>query len=88
MKVYIAIQEALDENDSCEIIAVNENREIVDSIVLDYFGINPNKKYINPAEYLGFTKSDYDDFDDFVGIYKFKDEDRLETVKLYHKKVN
>ena len=89
MKVYIAVQEPIDQDDFYEIIYVGSNRENVDFNVLDYFGINPDKKYTMPSEYLGFTNCDCEYLDGFIGTYNFKENDRKhEKVSLYYRIVN
>ena len=89
IKVYIAVQEPKDPDDSYEIIYVGSNREDVDFNVLDYFGINPNVNYAESAEYLGFIDNDCEYLDGFLGTYSFKETDgQLEKVSLYYRNIN
>jgi hypothetical protein len=57
---------------------------------MDWFGINPNKNYSQPAECLGFTKIEYRETPgDFVGFWKFKTDDGIESrVNLWCKTLN
>ena len=89
MKVYIAIQEPRDQDDSYEIIYTGLSRENVDFNVLDYFGINPNVNYAESASYLGFIDCDCEYLDGFLGTYNFKETDgQLEKVSLYYRNIN
>ena len=88
MLVYVAILRDL-ELLSDEVMTVQSNREDVDSFVMDYFGISNTKEYSKPAEYLGFTKIGYSEFeDDLVGYYSFDDGDGIEKVYLFGKILN
>jgi hypothetical protein len=66
--VYVAIDEDGD------VLHVNESRDALEYFVMDCFGINPDRKYNQPDECLGFTRIEYSEFeDDLVGYWKFKD---------------
>ena len=57
-----------------EVLTVQTNFDKLEEWVKDYFGINPNKEYANPAEYLGFTKIKYSEFEDpLYGYLSFKE---------------
>ena len=57
-----------------EVLIVQTNFDKLEEWVKDYFGINPNKEYTNPAEYLGFTKIEYSEFEDSLyGYFSFKE---------------
>ena len=83
--VYVAI----DEEDG-DVLCVNTSRDELEEFVMDYFGINPNKNYSQPAECLGFTKIEYRESPgDFEGFWKFKGDDNIESrVNLWCKTLN
>ena len=83
--VYVAI----DEEDG-DVLCVNTSRAELEAFVMDYFGINPNKNYSQPAECLGFTKIEYREIPgDYEGYWKFKTDDNIESrVNLWCKTLN
>ena len=86
--VYVAILRDL-ELSSDDVLTVQTNRENVDKIVKDYFGISNTKEYGKPAKYLGFTKIEYSEFeDDLIGYYSFDDGAGIEKVYLFNKILN
>ena len=57
-----------------EVLTVQTNFDKLEEWVKDYFGINPNKEYTNPAEYLGFTKIEYSEYEDnLYGYFEFRE---------------
>lgn len=70
-----------------EILTVQTNFYKLEELVKDYFGINPNKEYTNPAEYLGFTKIEYPEGEDYLyGYFSFKEtimNEKNLTDKVY-----
>lgn len=83
--VYIALLRDIEL--SCdEVLICTEDKKRLETVVMDYFGISETKKYDKPAEYLGFTKIEYGEFEDDVeGYYKFKDEGEISRVFLISK---
>ena len=77
-----------------EILTVQTNFYKLEEWVKDYFGINPNKEYTNPAEYLGFTKSKYSEYGDYLyGYFSFKetimnDKNLIDKVYVYKLKLD
>lgn len=75
--------------DDGTVMSVNTSRKDCEDFVMDYFGINPNKTYSKPSEYIGFTKIEYSEFeDDLEGYYKFSDEGEITRVNLFTKILN
>ena len=72
-----------------EVLTVQTNFDKLEEWVKDYFGINPNKEYANPAEYLGFTKIEYSEYlDSLYGYFSFKEtimneKDLIDKVYVY-----
>lgn len=72
-----------------EVLTVQTNFDKLEEWVKDYFGINPNKEYTNPAEYLGFTKIEYSEYlDSLYGYFSFKEtimneKDLIDKVYVY-----
>ena len=66
-----------------EVLTVQTNFDKLEEWVKDYFGINPNKEYADPAEYLGFTKIKYSEFEDpLYGYLSFKETINNEKILL------
>ena len=58
------------------VLTVNTSRELCESFVMDFFGINPNIDYDEPAICEGYTKMQYSEFeDDLDGFWTFTDSD-------------
>ena len=77
-----------------EVLTVQTNFDKLEEWVKDYFGINPNKEYANPAEYLGFTKIEYSEGEDYLyGYFLFKetimnDKNLIDKVYVYKLKLD
>jgi len=56
-KIYLYVATGVDGS----VITANSNFDLCDIYVKDFFGINPDIDYENPAEYNGFLKSLYED---------------------------
>jgi hypothetical protein len=83
--VYVALLKD-DDFTSDEVMTVQTSKEKIEEYIKDYFGISNVKKYDKPAEYLGFTKYEYSEFeDDVVGFYTFKDGEEISKVYLFSK---
>ena len=67
-----------------EVLTVQTDFNKLEEWVKDYFGINPNKKYTNPAKYLGFIKYENSEFEDSLyGIFQF-----IETINNPNKLID
>lgn len=86
--VYVALIK--DEDGSTDVMTVQEDKQKLETYVMDYFGISEEKKYDNPDEYLGYIKIEYSEFeDDLEGYYKFKSKDEsISKVYVYCKSLN
>jgi hypothetical protein len=69
-----------------EVITVQTKRENLEKYIKEYYGISDDKKYTNPAEFLGYTKIEYSEFeDDLEGYYTFKEDGETTNVYLFTK---
>jgi hypothetical protein len=85
MLVYVAVLRDITLSVD-EVLTIQTKRENLEKFVKDYYGINEDKKYNSPAEYLGYTKIEYSEFeDDLEGYYTFKDGDEITKVYLFTK---
>jgi hypothetical protein len=82
--IYVAVEE------DGQVLHVSETKELLEKYVLDWFGINPDKNYSHPDEFLGYFPFDYPEFEDDVkGYYTFKDSSgKLTRVYLWEKVLN
>jgi hypothetical protein len=82
--LYCAVLE-----DDGTIISVNTSRKDCEEFIMDYFGINPNKTYTDPSEFIGFTKIEYSEFEDELeGYYIFSNGTEKTRVNLFTKILN
>jgi len=87
MIVYVAILKD-DDLSVDEVLTVQTDKKYFEKYVKDYFGINQDKKYINPAKYIGYTKIEYSEFeDDLDGYYTF-DDGGIKKVYVFCKTLN
>jgi hypothetical protein len=85
--VYVAVLK--DYDGLTDVMTVQSDRNDLETYVKDYFGISENKHYDNPAEFLGYTKIEYSEFeDDLEGFYKFKQDEDISEVLVYCKSLN
>ena len=85
--VYVAMLK--DYDGYSNVMTVQTEKENLETYVKDYFGISDTKHYDNPAEFLGYTKIEYSEFeDDLEGYYKFKQDGEVSEVYVYCKSLN
>jgi hypothetical protein len=86
--IYVAVVQ--DSDQEFDVIATYDNKEELEKYIMDYFGINPDKHYDSPAEYLGFTKfSQPDEGSDIcLGYYSFLDMGEKSNVFIYENELN
>lgn len=85
--VYVAMLK--DYDGYSNVMTVQTEKENLETYVKDYFGISDTKHYDNPAEFLGYTKIEYSEFeDDLEGYYKFKQDEEVSEVYVYCKSLN
>jgi hypothetical protein len=66
------------------VLTVNTSRELCESYVMDFFGINPNKQYTESAIFEGYHKMHYSEFEDELdGYWVFRCTDRSERINLF-----
>jgi len=86
--VYVAVLRDK-ELSSDEVLTVQTNKDNLEVQIKKYFGISDVNKYTNPAEYLGYTKIEYSEFeDDLEGYYTFKENDEITRVYVFCKVLN
>jgi hypothetical protein len=85
--LYVAVLK--DYDGLTDVMTVQSDRNDLETYVKDYFGISETKHYDNPAEFLGYTKIEYSEFeDDLEGFYKFKQDEDISEVLVYCKSLN
>ena len=67
------------------VLTVNTSRELCEAFVMDFFGINPNKQYDEPAICEGYTKIQYSEFEDALdGYWFFNDGGQITRINLFN----
>ena len=85
--VYVAVLK--DPDGFTDVMTVQSNKEDLETYIKDYFGISETKHYDNPADFLGYEKIEYSEFeDDLEGVYKFKQDGEISKVLIYCKSLN
>ena len=85
MLIYIAILRDEDFTTS-EVLCAQTTFQKLEIYVKDWFGISDTKKYTKPAEFLGFTKIEYSEFeDDLLGYFTFKEDEEITKVYVFNK---
>jgi len=66
------------------LLTVNTSRKLCEDFVMDFFGINPNKHYDEPAICEGYTKIEYSEFEDNLdGYWLFQDVGQRTRINLF-----
>lgn len=85
--VYVALLR--DQDNFTDILTVQSNKEDLETYIKDYFGISETETYTNPAEFLGYEKIEYSEFeDDLEGVYRFKQDGEISKVLVFCKSLN
>lgn len=85
MLLYVAVLRDT-ELTSDDVMCVQTSFARLETYVKDYFGISDIKNYNKPAEFLGYTKIEYSEFeDDLDGFFTFKDDDEITRVYVFNK---
>lgn len=85
MLVWIAVLK--DDEFSCdEVLCVQTSFDKLEKYVKNWFGISETNYYTTPAEFLGYTKFEYSEFeDDLNGYFTFKDDGQISKVYVFCK---
>lgn len=85
MLLYVAVLRDT-ELTSDDVMCVQTSFARLETYVKDYFGISDTKNYSKPAEFLGYTKIEYSEFeDDLDGFFTFKDDGEITKVYVFNK---